>query len=183
LLGAFDVILVLAGDPDASSEPLALLADQVASTFHRKVAPSVITTGCCHHSLDLFPGRTEAQCLRDLLISRDVPEGNIFCEEHSGDLVGRILYSQQVLLEPCSWYYPTVFCPGTEAPGLREAIERCFGDAFTVSWQPCLANFSSRHDADLREVANLADHDLTDRDSLIARAKPARARGLPRASS
>ncbi|HAJ30554.1 MAG TPA: hypothetical protein DCL32_10310, partial [Gammaproteobacteria bacterium] len=119
MMGAYDAVLILAGDADRTAPSLTQLADQAAETFHAGLTSSLITTGCCHHILDLFPGRTEAQCLRDLLIERDVPSSNLFTEERSADLLGRIHYAQQQLLLPCAWHHLLLLCPGAHSDALQ----------------------------------------------------------------
>ena len=179
MLGAFDVIVVLTGDPNPAQPELLVLADEVAAAFHQGLAPSVVTTGCCHHSLDLFPGRTEAQIFRDLLLDREVPEGNIFCEEHSADLIGRIVHSQLLLLDPCSWYHLLIFCPGSQNQPIQPAIEACFGDDYHISWQTSAAVMSDRHAADLKSLlASIGTHQ-TSQAQLQALAKTCKAKGLP----
>ena len=123
MMGAYDAVLILAGDADRTAPSLTQLADQAAETFHAGLTSSLITTGCCHHILDLFPGRTEAQCLRDLLIERDVPSSNLFTEERSADLLGRIHYAQQQLLLPCAWHHLLLLCPGAHSDALQGVIK------------------------------------------------------------
>ena len=130
----FDALVILGGSSTRQSETLIGIADAAAQTFQQGLTPSIITTGCCHHTLDIFPGRTEAQCLRDLLMARDVPSGNIFTEERSADLLGRCHFSQHEILIPCAWYHLLVLCPGALSQELRSGIEALFTSDFSLQW-------------------------------------------------
>lgn len=179
MMGAFDAVLILAGDADRTAESLTQLADQAAETFHAGLSSSLITTGCCHHSLDLFPGRTDAQCLRDLLIERDVPSSNIFTEERSADLLGRIHYAQQQLLLPCAWHHVLLLCPGASSESLQGLIESCFDDAFSIHWPDTCLDPSRHQRLDLDALVQLQLDPIFDPRRLQDVLKPVKARGLP----
>ena len=179
VMGAFDAVVMLAGDPDRTATGLVQLADQAAETFHAGLTSSLITTGCCHHTLDLFPGRTEAQCLRDLLIERDVPSSNLFTEERSADLLGRIHYVQQQLLLPCSWHHVLLLCPGAHSQTLQGIIESCFDKAFSIYWPDTCLEPSQNQQLDLDALAQLPGNRVFDSSRLAAELKPVKARGLP----
>ena len=108
----FDAVVLLAGASDPNLPELQAWVDRLASRFERGETPTLISTGCCHQSLDIFPGRTEAQITRDLLIDRGIPSSNILCEELSGDLIGRIVHTCQHILIPCGWYHIELILPG-----------------------------------------------------------------------
>ena len=69
----FDACVLLGGSSDRETQCLAAWVAALGQRFNRGETPTVITTGCCHHSLDIFPGRTEAQIARDLLIESGIP--------------------------------------------------------------------------------------------------------------
>jgi len=128
----FDAVVLLAGASDPNLPELQTWVDRLASRFERGETPTLICTGCCHQSLDIFPGRTEAQITRDLLIDRGIPSSNILCEELSGDLIGRIVHTCQQILMPCGWYHIELILPGAtrrEGAWLIEA----FGSDFDLS--------------------------------------------------
>ena len=179
MMGAFDAVLMLAGDADRTAPSLTQLADHAAETFHTGLTSSLITTGCCHHTLDLFPGRTEAQCLRDLLIERGVPSSNLFTEERSADLLGRIHYAQQQLLLPCAWHHVLLLCPGADSNPRRHRIENCFDQAFSIHWQDSCLEPSQNQRLDLEALVQLPDHLISDPNRLRDALKPVKARGLP----
>ena len=128
----FDAVVLLAGASDPQLPELQTWVDLLASRFERDETPTLISTGCCHHSLDIFPGRTEAQITRDLLIERGVPASNILCEESSGDLMGRIVHTYKEILAPCSWYHIELILPGATDQE-RDWLERAFGSDFELS--------------------------------------------------
>ena len=181
MMGAFDAVLILAGDADRNAPTLACLADQAAEAFHTGLTSSLISTGCCHHTLDLFPGRTEAQCLRDLLIERDVPSSNIFTEERSADLLGRIHYAQQRLLEPCAWHHLLLLCPGATSDRLQAVIETCFDASFSIHWPDTCAEPSRNQLLDLDALVQRQLDPSFDPARLEDALKAVKARGLPRA--
>lgn len=179
MMGAFDAVLILAGDADRNAPSLAHLADQAAETFLSGLTSSLITTGCCHHTLDLFPGRTEAQCLRDLLIEREVPASNIFTEERSADLLGRIHYAQQQLLSPCAWHHLLVLCPGATSDALQSLIETCFDESFSLHWPDQCGEASRNQRLDLDALVQLQHDPKFDPARIQDVLKPIKARGLP----
>ena len=179
MMGAYDAVLILAGDADRTAPSLTQLADQAAETFHAGLTSSLITTGCCHHILDLFPGRTEAQCLRDLLIERDVPSSNLFTEERSADLLGRIHYAQQQLLLPCAWHHLLLLCPGAHSDALQGVIKSCFDNTFSIHWQDHCLEPSQNQQADLADLVRLTENPTVDPSRLQDVLKPLKARGLP----
>ena len=115
----FDACALLAGSSDRETQCLAAWVAALGQRFNRSETPTVITTGCCHHSLDIFPGRTEAQIARDLLIESGIPSSNILCEEESGDLLGRLVHIRDSILEPCSWYHVELLLPGADDQDLH----------------------------------------------------------------
>ena len=128
----FDAVVLLAGASDPNLPELQTWVDRLASRFERGETPTLICTGCCHQSLDIFPGRTEAQITRDLLIDRGIPSSNILCEELSGDLIGRIVHTCQQILMPCGWYHIELILPG--ATRREEAwLFEAFGSDFDLS--------------------------------------------------
>ena len=128
----FDACVLLAGSSDRETQCLAAWVAALGQRFNRGETPTVITTGCCHHSLDIFPGRTEAQIARDLLIESGIPGSNILCEEESGDLLGRLVHIRDSILEPCSWYHVELLLPGAEDQDLRH-IQRVLGPDYFLT--------------------------------------------------
>ena len=128
----FDAVVLLAGASDPNLPELQTWVDRLASRFERGETPTLICTGCCHQSLDIFPGRTEAQITRDLLIDRGIPSSNILCEELSGDLIGRIVHTCQQILMPCGWYHIELILPGATRREEAWLIE-AFGSDFDLS--------------------------------------------------
>ena len=175
----FDALVVLGGSTARQSEALIGIADSAAHAFRSRLTSSIIATGCCHHTLDIFPGRTEAQCLRDLLMARDVPSGNIFTEERSADLLGRCLFSQQEILIPCAWYHLLVLCPGAVTKELRNGIEALFTDDFSIEWLDSEAAISETHRLDLEDISL---RDLPERHQIdLAVPRLVTAKGAPQA--
>lgn len=149
----FDALVILGGSSARQSDNLIGIADAAAQAFRQGLTPSIIATGCCHHTLDIFPGRTEAQCLRDLLMARDVPSGNIFTEERSADLLGRCHFSQQEILIPCAWYHLLVLCPGASTQELRNGIETLFASDFSLQWLDIEVAISKAQRLDLADIS------------------------------
>ena len=128
----FDAVVLLAGASDPNLPELQTWVDRLARRFERGETPTLICTGCCHQSLDIFPGRTEAQITRDLLIDRGIPSSNILCEELSGDLIGRIVHTCQHILVPCGWYHIELILPGA-TPREEAWLVEAFGSDFELS--------------------------------------------------
>ena len=177
----FDACVLLAGSSDRETQCLAAWVAALGQRFNRGETPTVITTGCCHHSLDIFPGRTEAQIARDLLIESGIPNSNILCEEESGDLLGRLVYTRDSILEPCSWYHVELLLPGADDQDLRH-IQRVLGPDYllTLASEDLLSDETALADLEaFREtMSRVAESgDEPDLNSLIRRPK---AKGRPR---
>ena len=177
----FDACVLLAGSSDRETQCLAAWVAALGQRFNRGETPTVITTGCCHHSLDIFPGRTEAQLARDLLIEFGVPSSNILCEEESGDLLGRLVYTRDSILEPCSWYHVELLLPGADDQDLRH-IQRVLGPDYllTLASEDLLSDETALADLEaFRETMSrvVESGDEPDLNSLIRRPK---AKGRPR---
>ena len=177
----FDACVLLAGSSDRETQCLAAWVAALGQRFNRGETPTVITTGCCHHSLDIFPGRTEAQLARDLLIEFGVPSSNILCEEESGDLLGRLVYTRDSILEPCSWYHVELLLPGADHQDLRH-IQRVLGPDYllTLASEDLLSDETALADLEaFRETMSrvVESGDEPDLNSLIRRPK---AKGRPR---
>ena len=177
----FDACVLLGGSSDREAHCLAAWVAALGQRFNRGETPTVITTGCCHHSLDIFPGRTEAQLARDLLIEFGVPSSNILCEEESGDLLGRLVYTRDSILEPCSWYHVELLLPGANDQDLRN-IQRVLGPDYllTLASEDLLSDETALADLEaFRETMSrvVESGDEPDLNSLIRRPK---AKGRPR---
>ena len=177
----FDACVLLGGSSDREAHCLADWAAALGHRFNRGETPTVITTGCCHHSLDIFPGRTEAQLARDLLIEFGVPSSNILCEEESGDLLGRLVHTRDRILEPCSWYHVELLLPGADDQDLRH-IQRVLGPEYvlTLASEDLLPGETALADLEaFRETMSLVveSGDEPDLNSLI---RPPKAKGRPR---
>ena len=177
----FDACVLLAGSSDRETQCLAAWVAALGQRFNRGETPTVITTGCCHHSLDIFPGRTEAQIARDLLIESGIPNSNILCEEESGDLLGRLVYTRDSILEPCSWYHVELLLPGANDQDLRH-IQRVLGPDYllTLASEDLLSDETALADLEaFRETMSrvVESGDEPDLNSLIRRPK---AKGRPR---
>ena len=177
----FDACVLLAGSSDRETQCLAAWVAALGQRFNRGETPTVITTGCCHHSLDIFPGRTEAQITRDLLIESGIPNSNILCEEESGDLLGRLVHIRDSILEPCSWYHVELLLPGADDQDLRH-IQRVLGPEYVLTLasedllpdETALADLEAFRETMSRVVENGDEPDLN---SLI---RPPKAKGRPR---
>jgi len=179
----FDACVLLGGSSDREAHCLADWAAALGHRFNRGETPTVITTGCCHHSLDIFPGRTEAQLARDLLIEFGVPSSNILCEEESGDLLGRLVHTRDRILEPCSWYHVELLLPGADDEDLCH-IQRVLGPEYvlTLTSEDLSTNETSEEDLEaFREtISHVVDSgDGQDLNSLIRSPK---AKGRPQSS-
>ena len=177
----FDACVLLAGSSDRETQCLAAWVAALGQRFNRGETPTVITTGCCHHSLDIFPGRTEAQIARDLLIESGIPNSNILCEEESGDLLGRLVYTRDSILEPCSWYHVELLLPGADDQDLCH-IQRVLGPDYllTLASEDLLSDETALADLEaFRETMSrvVESGDEPDLNSLIRRPK---AKGRPR---
>ena len=177
----FDACVLLAGSSDRETQCLVAWVAALGQRLNRGETPTVITTGCCHHSLDIFPGRTEAQLARDLLIEFGVPSSNILCEEESGDLLGRLVYTRDSILEPCSWYHVELLLPGADDQDLRH-IQRVLGPDYllTLASEDLLSDETALADLEaFRETMSrvVESGDEPDLNSLIRRPK---AKGRPR---
>ena len=179
----FDACVLLAGSSDRETQCLAAWVAALGQRFNRGETPTVITTGCCHHSLDIFPGRTEAQIARDLLIESGIPNSNILCEEKSGDLLGRLVYTRDSILEPCSWYYVELLLPGADDQDLRH-IQRVLGPDYVLTLasedllpgETALADLEAFRETMSRVVESGDEPDLN---SLI---RPPKAKGRPQST-
>ena len=177
----FDACVLLAGSSDRETQCLAAWVAALGQRFNRGETPTVITTGCCHHSLDIFPGRTEAQIARDLLIESGIPNSNILCEGEPGDLLGRLVYTRDSILEPCSWYHVELLLPGADDQDLRH-IQRVLGPDYllTLASEDLLSDETALADLEaFRETMSrvVESGDEPDLNSLIRRPK---AKGRPR---
>jgi len=177
----FDACVLLGGSSDREAHCLSEWVVALGHRFNRGETPTVITTGCCHHSLDIFPGRTEAQVARDLLIESGIPSSNILCEEESGDLLGRLVHTRDSILEPCSWYHVELLLPGADDQDLRH-IQRVLGPEYVLTLasedllpdETALADLEAFRETMSRVVENGDEPDLN---SLI---RPPKAKGRPR---
>ena len=179
----FDACVLLAGSSDRETQCLAAWVAALGQRFNRGETPTVITTGCCHHSLDIFPGRTEAQITRDLLIESGIPNSNILCEEESGDLIGRLVYTRDSILEPCSWYHVELLLPGANDQDLHH-IQRVLGPEYVLTLTSEDLSTSETSEEDLEAFRETISHvlesgDGQDLNSLIRSPK---AKGRPQST-
>ena len=179
----FDACVLLAGSSDRETQCLAAWVAALGQRFNRGETPTVITTGCCHNSLDIFPGRTEAQIARDLLIQSGIPSSNILCEEESGDLLGRLVHIRNSILAPCSWYHVELLLPGADDQDLRH-IQRVLGPDYFLTLASLDLPKSETSEEDLEAFRETISHvvesgDGQDLNSLIRSPK---AKGRPQST-
>ena len=179
----FDACILLAGSSNRETHLLDVWVAALGHRFTRGETPTIVTTGCCHHSLDIFPGRTEAQIARDLLIEFGIPSSNILCEEESGDLLGRLVHTRDGILEPCGWFHVELLLPGADDRDLRN-IQHVLGPDYILTLTSLDAPTSETTSEELEAFRATMSRvvDSLDRQDLNSLIRSPKAKGRPQNS-
>lgn len=131
-----DAIIVLGYSTNIDDPVFRARVDKAAELYHQGETQQIIMSGCCSMKLDKRPPVTEAACMRDYAMDKDVPASAILLEEESVDTLGNFYFSKVRLLEPCSWYHVGIVSTPWHTWRSRWLAEQILGPDYEVSFYP-----------------------------------------------